>query len=417
MTHLALEMAGAIADRLADPGDLPAIWTTRPQWRQSLAHGAPGIALLHIELAAVGLGTWQRAHDWLGFTTSAPITSGPDSYLHYGAPAVAHSLASAARARPGTYKRALAGLDQIIAADAMRRVKAAHARIDRGDRGALAEFDAIRGLAGLGAHLLRRDPGGLALRGVLSYLVRLTEPLDHDGALLPGWWAAGGPSGSANDQHANGHANNGMAHGIGGPLALLALALVNGVKVDGQPEAIDRVVCWLDRWRAGERWPYWATHDGLDSGRAELSDAQRPSWCYGTAGLARAQQLAAHAAGDTDRQRDAESALIKALSDPAALAATTDISLCHGYAGLAHIAQRAAADAIPSTASQLRTVALTLLDAVSPVGADPAQQTTAVLDEAGPAFLEGAAGTALAVITPASGTAPLSGWDSCLLIA
>ncbi|MFE7558531.1 lanthionine synthetase C family protein [Kitasatospora sp. NPDC057500] len=417
MTHRALEMAGVIADRLADPGNLPALWTTRPRWRQSLAHGAPGIALLHIERAAAGLGTWQRAHDWLRFTTSAPITGGPDSYLHYGAPAVAHALTSAARARPGTYTRALAGLDQIVAADATRRVAAAHARIDRGDRSALAEFDAIRGLAGLGAHLLRRDPDSPELRKVLTYLVRLTEPLERDGALLPGWWAASGPSGRADDRFAGGHANNGVAHGIGGPLALLALALMHGVKVDGQLEAIDRVLCWLDRWRAGARWPYWVIRDELDSGRAAVPNAQRPSWCYGSAGLARAQQLAAHAVGDPDRQRDTEAALIKALSDPAALAATTDISLCHGYAGLAHIAHRAAADAMPSTASQLRTVALTLLDAVIAVGADPVQQTTSVLDTAGPAFLEGAAGTALAVITPATGTAPLSGWDACLLIA
>lgn len=50
----------------------------------------------------------------------------------------------------------------------------------------MAEFDGIRGLAGIGAHLLRRAPHEDLLRSVLAYLVRLTDPVTDDGELLPG---------------------------------------------------------------------------------------------------------------------------------------------------------------------------------------------------------------------------------------
>ena len=103
-----IRLAYAIADQLRDPEStyaMPGAW-----WRQSLAHGMPGVALLHIELAAADVAPWQRAHDWLGYAVRSPITSGADSHLYYGAPAVAHALACAATVRPGSYERALDGL-------------------------------------------------------------------------------------------------------------------------------------------------------------------------------------------------------------------------------------------------------------------------------------------------------------------
>ncbi len=145
--------------------------------------------------------------------------------------------------------------------------------------------------------------------------------------------------------------------------------------------------------------------------------AQRPSLCYGAAGQARAQQLAALALGDTDRQLTAEQALVSALTDPAQLAATTDISLCHGFAGLAHVTACAAADALAPTAGQLRALLPGLLNAIHPSGASPERAATALLTAAdrGPGLLDGAAGVALAVLAPGTATPPCSAWDACLL--
>ncbi|WP_217247094.1 lanthionine synthetase C family protein [Streptomyces sp. AC602_WCS936] len=412
-------VADAVAEHLADPDGM----TFPTAHRQHLALGLPGIALLHIERAAAGLGPWQRAHDWLAAASREPLTSGADSHPFYGAPAFAHALACAADHLPGAYRRALATLDRQTAADAKRRVDAAHRRIDTGRLPALAEFDTVRGLTGYGAHLLRRAPDSSGLRAVLRYCVRLTQPITHDGETLPGWWTPTGPSGRPDERFPGGHANSGMAHGIGGVLALLALAARHGTFVVGQYEAVGRILAWLDNWQEdtddGPAWPYWVTRPELRAGRLAPSAPRRPSWCYGTAGLARARQLAALALGDTRRRLDAENALVVALTDPAQLGATTDNALCHGFAGLAHIAARAADDAHPSTAGQLRAVIPALLAAVQPPDTDPAHTATALVqdEERGPGLLDGAAGIALALLAAGAAEPPRTAWDACLLVA
>ncbi|RKF24678.1 lanthionine synthetase C family protein [Micromonospora globbae] len=419
LTYEGHELAVAVADLLTHPDD-PSLPIHQPWWRQSLALGVPGIALLHVELAAAGLRPWQRAHHWLTAATSGPVTTGPDSHPFHGAPALAHVLACAAAHQPGSYARALDGLDTAIAADARRRVAAAHARIDVGELPALAEFDTIRGLTGLGAYLLRRPSGEKELRSVLEYLVRLTTPLHRDGEALPGWWTGSGPNGRTDDRFPGGHGNTGVAHGIAGPLTLLALAALQGVLVPGHLAAITTVCAWLDRWRsdtdAGPIWPYWITRAQLRAGHAPKPSAQRPSWCYGTAGLAHAQQLAALATGDPVRRVAAGDALARALIDPRQLAATTDPSLCHGYAGLAHIAHRIAADAPPGTAARLDARVPHLLRMIDPAGAGPRRTAAALIAAApGPGLLEGAAGVALAALSCSTASTPDSSWDSCLL--
>ncbi|MFD7583598.1 lanthionine synthetase LanC family protein, partial [Kitasatospora sp. NPDC059817] len=227
--HPAVRLSDRIAELLADPSRAPNQWTSWPQWRQSLATGAPGIALLHAERAAAGRGPWEPVRTWLAVATGAPITSGPGSHLFYGAPALTHVLGCASQARPGSYQRALDHLDQAVATHAIRRCEAALTRLDRGDLPALAEFDTIRGLAGTGSVLLHRAPRDEAIRAVLTCLVRLTDDVKHNGRTLPGWWTTTGPSGTPDEGFRGGHANNGLAHGIAGPLALLALALCQGV--------------------------------------------------------------------------------------------------------------------------------------------------------------------------------------------
>lgn len=411
-------LASAIADRL----DAPPTAAVPRWWPQSLAHGALGVALLHVERARAGFGPWRRAHDWLAYATRDAVQAGPGSHLHQGAPALAFVLNRAAD-RPGRYGTALDVLDRQIAGMTRRRIDRAYRRMDRGARPALAEFDAIRGLAGLGAYLLRRDPNGDLIRAVLCYLVRLTEPVIEPvtatvidaGQTMPGWWTDVAPSGQASPDFPGGHANTGMAHGIAGPLALLALAMRDGVMVEGQRDAIRRIQAWLDRWRqegaTGVWWPYWITCGGLRAERPASTGPGRPSWCYGTAGIARAQQLAALALGDTDRQRTAEQALLTALTDPAQLALTTDLSLCHGIAGLAHIAQRAAADATSPAA--LADLAPRLLVRITEHDTDVTPREAP--PESGPGLLEGAAGIALALHS-ASASGPVWGWDACLLI-
>lgn len=407
-------VCAAIAERLASPDDARQFGLPQGWHPQSLAYGATGIALLHIERAHSGLGSWQRVHDWLACVAAGQVVSGEGSHLHFGAPALAFVL-NAAADQPGRYARPLEDLDRHVTSSTRHRLERAHRRMDGGrELPVLEEFDGIRGLSGVGTYLLRRRPHEELLRGVLTCLVRLTEPVKRDGELLPGWWSDLAPSGRPSPDYPGGHSNNGMAHGIAGPLALLALAARQGITVDGHREAIGRICTWFDRWRqngeTGHWWPHLVTRAQLRGEQQFAAAAPRPSWCYGTAGHARSLQLAALATVDATLRHMAEDALARALTDPAQLAATTDRSLCHGYAGLAHIAAAAADDALTP---DIGRCVPQLLDAI---GTSPDHALAESLTTSDIGLLEGAAGVALALHTAATGTVPVSGWDAFLLI-
>lgn len=412
---VAAKIAAAIADRLASPSAARPLGHPQGWHPQSLAYGAAGVALLHIERARAGLGPWQRAHDWITCAAAGPVELWADSHLHYGVPAITFVLHAAAD-RPGRYAHARDRLDRHVTKATRDRLGRAHARMDRGALPTQAEFDSIRGMSGIGAHLLRREPYADLLRDVLAYVVRLTEPLTDDGEQLPGWWSQVAPSGRPSPDYPGGHANHGMAHGIAGPLALLALAARSGITVPGQRESIRRICDWFDRWRqdgpAGPWWPYVLTRAQLRGEKPLIEGPSRPSWCYGAAGHARSQQLAALALGDSARQQAAENALARALTDSGHVGLTKDRSLCHGYAGLAHIAAQASAN------SFIPDIAACVPNLLTEVGTRPDTVATSLLHSPGGdiGLLEGAAGVALALHTAASDAPPLSGWDAFLLI-
>ena len=408
----AAAMASELSDALAvppppEPGDDYSPSSSR--WRdQSLSKGAAGVAVLHGARAQDGLGGGDRVHAWLARATRENLSAGRGAGLWFGAPAVAFAVAAAA---PEQYRRAMTSLDDGVTQLVHARLETARARMATAVRPSLSEFDLVRGLAGLGAYLLRRKPDGDLLRRVLTYLVRLTEPLAADdaaGLSTPGWWTSDIPSGRPDPALDAGHANLGMSHGISGPLALLALAMRQGITVDDHAAAIDRICRWLDAWRheapTGPWWPERVTLDELRTGRSDQDGPARPSWCYGTPGLARAQQLAGLALRDPARQQAAEHALIRCLSDPAQLARTIDPALCHGWAGLIATAWCAAADArSPDIGEHLPRLLDTLLDHAR--DAPPEQM---------PGLIEGSAGVALTLHSIATGTT--GGWQTCLLL-
>jgi hypothetical protein len=304
-------------------------------------------------------------------------------------------------------------LDAAVTKLVRARLEAASARMAAAVRPTLAEFDLAKGMAGLGAYLLYRDSTGCLIRQVLTYLVRLTEPLpaeDQAGVRAPGWWTDDVPAGEPAGAFHGGYADLGMAHGIAGPLALLALSMLQGVTVKGQAVAIDRICRWLDLWRhdgpAGSCWPERVTYAELVTGRSICDGPARPSWCYGTPGLARAQQLAGLATGDLARQQLAEDALVSCLTNPAQLSRFTDPALCHGRAGLIATAWHAAAD---SRSSEIACHLSRLFDTFFEHAEDVDS-----LSMRRPGLIEGSAGVALTLHSIAFGTS--SGWERSLLI-
>jgi hypothetical protein len=397
----AAQLTEACAAKLATPTHDADDTTGR---EQSLARGAAGVALLHIERALAGVGPWSTAHAWVTAATARGVSAADDMGLYLGAPAISFILHAAEADQNHRYDRALSTMDSHVVAMAHRRVDAAAARAQRGEATTFVEYDLFAGLTGIGQLLLQYTPGTDALGRILDYLAHLTALRDDQ---LPGWWVTRDPDKTLPTP--GGHANHGVAHGISGVLAFLGAALRRGVTVDGHREAVDTICAHLDAWRhddePGPWWPEWITRDELHTGRSQQPGPFRPSWCYGTPGIARAQQIAAIATGDTARQHLAEHALAACLADADQFSHITDTSLCHGWAGLYQTAWRAAQDALtPKISHQLPSLAALLTR----------HANTGHEDDIG--FLLGTAGLALTAHTAAHNTAPISGWDACLLI-
>jgi hypothetical protein len=352
--------------------------TTVPR-TQDLSEGALGMALLDIERRDLAT---ARRH--LAQATVRGVSTGSNASLFHGAPALEFVLARA----HGSGDDVRAAVDRVVDA----RLAAAHRRQAAGALPHLAEWDLIRGLTGLAALLLSRRPIAPRLPDLLACLVALAHPAHGEGRILPGWWSPVGPDGKT---MAGGHGNNGMAHGIAGPLAVLSLALRAGVSVPGQEEAVGTFATWLDRHGAH----YWSTAAHLEADQPPAAEPARQSWCYGQPGIARAQQLAALALGDTARRQAAEDIVETILTDPLRLARITDSTLCHGWAGLLTLTRAVAADS-PAPAR------------FTPIVQDLHRRLAADWERLPkPGFMEGRAGAQLAL-----NATDTTGWTRVLLL-
>lgn len=363
-------------------GELPAA-------AQSLSRGDLGTALLHAmhpddPAHTQALNQLARA--------AMPLVDGPSAGIFFGAPALTFVLHTAGWAGP-----TMDHLDQVVATHTTARLSPAHQRIDTRQTAHFGEYDLMHGLAGIGALLLTRSTDPDTTRALLTYLVRLTEPFGAPGAEShPGWqvWHH-----HSDLERPWPHANAGLAHGITGPLAVLSLAVHRGVRVPGDVAAIGRILDWLDtQRRPGDGWARWSG----DHQPGPLA----PSWCYGTPGIARAQQLAAIATGDQQRKNQTETlladCLTRCLTDPAPTSDLVGDGICHGPAGALRTVQRVAADADdPSMFSQHIEHWTTRVRAAG----EPRRA----------GLLEGAPGLRLVLDHPPHPQTPA--WDACLGLA
>jgi hypothetical protein len=396
--HVIAEVAAGLADPAA-VGPSPD-GRTRPQ---SLAAGAVGVALLHIERAVSGHGDEATTHRWIRAAASEPVSIGRNSDPFHGAPALAFMLHTACPL--GGYRRAYASLNAATINLTRQRLAAAHARIDRREPLTMYEFDLVHGLTGLGLYHLHAHPDHPISRDLVGYLARITEPLG-DRANHPPWWLPSGLAGTPDPDFPHGHGNIGAAHGISAVIALLAHAILHGHNTPAARNALAELCRWTDLHRhddpAGIWWPGYVT-PGTDPKR------HRPSWCYGTPGIARAQQLAGLAQHDTTRQQHAENAMLAALQDTAQRERLPEIGLCHGKAGLLQAACRMAATSTdPHRAAQLTAQLPGLTaDLTNQLAADAFHN---------PELMDGTAGAALALHTAATGTSA-TGWDTFLALS
>ncbi|WP_301175512.1 lanthionine synthetase C family protein [Actinomadura geliboluensis] len=353
---------------------------------QALAEDALGVALLHIER-----GDRAATAPLLAEAVAGGVSTGGNASLFHGAPALEFVLGCAGHRD----RDVQAAVDRVVA----HRLASARQRSMMARLPDTAEFDLVRGLTGLGALLLTRAAPSPLLEEVLAYLVSLARPAEAGdaagGAGLPGWWSSTGPG---HTSVPGGCGDNGMAHGIAGPLALLAIAARRSVQVTGHLDAIQTFAHWLEDFGGF----YWVTRDQL-TGTPPVPPPTRPSWCYGTLGIARSLQMAGLALGDPARRKAAEDLALAALTDPARLALITDASLCHGWAGVLTATRAIAADSPAGTPAQDR-----FTECIHQLGEHLATRIDAL---GKPGFVEGRAGAQLAL-----DGSNATGWTRALLI-
>jgi hypothetical protein len=430
----ALAVVARLAERLRDPdlvsrrtvmvlpappgGDQRHRHELRPGLppRDSLANGLTGVCLLFAELGGREGGYGNIVHRFLGRAGQVLSPSG-QGLLGSNLAGLAFAARAAAR-RPGDYARLLITLDRHLREEVRALTAEEHRRLREGRAGTrIMRFDTVSGLAGLGGYFLARGDGE-TLRPVLTCLSALADPVTLDGEQVPGWWVAEPPTVVSDlADYPRGHVNLGMAHGIGGPLALLALAWRSGQRVPEQKDAMERIVEQLLACRGGDGtgrfWPSClAPHDF--EAKSFAGGGDRVAWCYGTPGMARAVYLAALALGRADWAAEAVTMLRASLSRPRPQA--YDCTMCHGWAGLLHIATLMARDTgddgLAATARRLASEIVRRFDSEAPFGyrywADGKGADQ-------PGFLTGATGIALALLAFTDGRVT-SGWDRCLLL-
>ncbi|MBZ4323275.1 lanthionine synthetase C family protein [Streptomyces sp. SCA2-4] len=338
-----------------------------------------------------------------------------------GTSGAAYALLIAHRATGG-YRSALERLDAYHR-DLVRKTLPA---VTDGPVATNHEFEAIYGMSGIGRHLLARgDRSREELHAALDYLTGLAlGDTTVGGHRVPRWWSRSAPKKGQEVELPDGHLNLGLAHGIPGPLALLALAWRHGVAVEGQREAIENLVGLLERWAVpdgdGLHWPPFLTLGHWAAGPESLRlPWQRPSWCYGAPGVSRAVQLAALALDRPDWHDLAHRSLLPLLERPVADWGLEDAALCHGTGGVLHLlgllGEHIDDDRIPAVRDELAALTLAHFHEDHRFGFRAAM--TNVLHGADlSGFLDGAAGIALALDAYANGGRAHAEWDMALLV-
>jgi hypothetical protein len=222
----------------------------------------------------------------------------------------------------------------------------------------------------------------------------------------------------------NGNLNCGLAHGIPGPLGLMALALRSGVEVNGLKESIDRIANWLSQNRVDDAWGVnWPTavplapEGGSAAGYPPPAAPSRSAWCYGGPGVARALWLAGEALDNPGYRELAVEAMKAVYLRPVWWRRIDSPTFCHGVAGLLQTTLRFANDTgsppFAEAAETLTEQLLSLYDPDSLLGYRSLEPGGQGVDQ--PALLDGAPGVVLVLLAAATDADPT--WDKLFLLS
>lgn len=428
----AQEIAGVLAQRLGDPAF---VYSAVEQVKQQSTHpvgwfplalgsGDIGLALLYEYGDRCFPGQGWDIFSRLYLEKAAAATQQTPFWspgLCGGMSGMALVLAQASRGGK-RYQKTLAELHQGLCEQVLQRTWRRPAE----DGGvADSDYDVISGAAGVLAYLVSIEQPDetiqAAIEHLLTYLTWLAEPGQPIGKER--WYIP--PALLPNDLHRaatpQGNFNCGLAHGIPGPLAALALTWLAGYRYPGLRESIAYLATWLEEHQVntpwGKDWPGNVPLECASDPRAwQNITPTRVAWCYGTPGISRSLWLAGRALDDERLRQVAIEAIEAVLRRPALDRQIPSSHICHGVAGLLQICLRFAHECeSPLVREQIPVLTQHMLDAFDP------ESTLGFCDmDEGkpldqPSWLTGTAGIAMVLL--AASTPLASTWDRALVIA
>lgn len=215
-------------------------------------------------------------------------------------------------------------------------------------------YDPISGITGLSIVALQNQDLKIShqfLEKALKLCIAITEDLSIGSYKVPGWYVPRHYQFIEEDKknYPKGNFNLGLAHGIPSVLALLSIAYLQGIVLEGQKEAIQIIVDWLQsKKKMIEGTVFWENRCSFEEEVLKVSqissDGLVEGWCYGTPGVARVLYLAGKALKNIELQKLALGAFLGLFSRIDIKNHYLSPTFCHGLSGVLTIGRLMARD-------------------------------------------------------------------------
>lgn len=209
--------------------------------------------------------------------------------------------------KTGSYKKFLITLNKHIVAQVNLLLDKYEKEIGNME---MTAYDSIYGFAGQGSYLLmfkEDEEVKRTLERICRLFINMTKEIEVNGHKVPGWYIPMERLSTDldKDTYKDGNFNLSLSHGISGPLTFMALALREGIEVEGQKEGMKRILDTLLKFSFKDEKGnvYWSGRLSLKeylNGESDVKKANRQSWCYGSVGIGRAMYVAGIALEDKE---------------------------------------------------------------------------------------------------------------------
>lgn len=375
----------------------------------SLSGGLPGLVLLFSILERKGLIEGDISHQYVLKMKEAIEARGVFSLsLFSGVSGICFALQQASWDGE-RYQRMLGHLQRLLLENIRPvYIDPLRASLEKSEACSSRLYDVIQGLCGVGRYIVENVTQPLFYESAVEItkaLVHLCQPLKIEGHLVPGWYLSpNDPLNARNKRNLKGGFNLGLAHGMPGILALFAIAMMRGVVVEGQKEAMTQMILWLRKKNYREngiiRWPYLISWEKEILGEP-LEETCKDAWCYGVPGIARTLFLAGKALQDRELKLFAVEAFRGVFSQRRGAWQLPGPMLCHGIAGLLMItlemAQEDGCKDLFPRVDQLQKILLSDYDPNALFGFKDKDHNN--IEKDNPGFLEGSTGILLTLLS------------------